>query len=266
MQYNECMKELLLILLLTVPSLAAAETIHWKNGRWFDGQRFKETSFYTANGVLTKKRPKVIDRVVDLGGKYVVPPFGDAHHHGIDSAQGLDAKIKAFLDAGVFYVKNPNVIPDLLTPEVRSKINIPTSIDVLFANGGLTRPQGHPVRLHEMLSKRGAFPELGPEQMAGRAYFTFANMEELAAKWPQVLAGRPDFLKTFVLYSGTPHTKGLDPDILAEIVRRAHAAGLRVSSHIETATDFRIAAKAGVDEINHLPIPRRALSTGPPPS
>jgi imidazolonepropionase-like amidohydrolase len=30
---------------------------------------------------------------------------------------------------------------------------------------------------------------------------------------------------------------------------------LRVSSHIETAADFRIAVEAGVDEINHLPMP-----------
>ena len=61
-------------------------------------------------------------RVVDLAERHVVPAFGDAHHHGIDSAQGLDDKILVFLEAGIFYVKNPNVIPDLLTPEVRRKL------------------------------------------------------------------------------------------------------------------------------------------------
>ena len=248
------MKRLLFLLLLSFPTLA--ETIHWTNGLWFDGRQFRKTSFYSAEGVLTTKKPARVDRTVDLKGGYVVPPFGDAHHHGIDSAQGLDAKIASFLGAGVFYVKNPNVIPDLLTPEVRAKINIPSSIDVAFSNGGLTKTGGHPVRLHDMLSKQGVFPGLKPEDMPDHAYFTLADVAELEAKWPRILAGRPDFIKTFVLNSGTPRAEGLDADVLQEIVRRAHAAGLRVSSHVETAADFRIAVDAGVDEINHLPIPR----------
>src|SRR5205085_3704469 len=53
---------------------------------------------------------------------------------------------------------------------------------------------------------------------------------------------------------GQPN-KGLDPRVLASIVRRAHAAGLRVSTHIDTARDFENAVDAGVDEINHLPQP-----------
>ena len=37
------------------------------------------------------------------------------------------------------------------------------------------------------------------------------------------------------------------------IVDKAHAAGLRVSAHVDTVTDYRIALKAGVDEMAHLP-------------
>jgi imidazolonepropionase-like amidohydrolase len=36
-------------------------------------------------------------------------------------------------------------------------------------------------------------------------------------------------------------------------VRRAHRAGLRVTTHVETATDFHHALIAGVDEIAHTP-------------
>jgi imidazolonepropionase-like amidohydrolase len=36
-------------------------------------------------------------------------------------------------------------------------------------------------------------------------------------------------------------------------VELAHAAGLRVSVHVETAADFHVAVEAGVDEVNHLP-------------
>ena len=47
--------------------------------------------------------------------------------------------------------------------------------------------------------------------------------------------------------------KGLDPSLLKVIVQKAHAAGLRVSTHVESATDFHNALMAGVDEINHTP-------------
>jgi hypothetical protein len=126
---------------------ARAETIEWRNGRWFDGQGFVARTFYSVDGVLTETKPPGIASSVDLSGKFVVPPFGDAHHHGIDSAEGLDAKIARFVEHGIFYVKNPNVIPDLLTPEVRQRLNRPDSIDVVFSNGGLTASGGHPVKL-----------------------------------------------------------------------------------------------------------------------
>jgi hypothetical protein len=248
------MKRILLLVLLAVP--ASADSIHWRNGLWFDGLRFRQRSFYSVDGTLTATKPAVVDQTIDLHGRYVVPAFGDAHHHGIDSSAKLDAKIKSFLDAGVFYVKNPNVIPDLLTADVRSKINNAGSIDVAFSNGGLTKSGGHPVGLHTMLANRGIFPGLTATDMPNRAYFTVDSLDELSAKWPLVIAGKPDFIKTFLLFSGTPKSEGLNAEVLAAIVERAHRAGLRVSSHIETATDFRTAVDAGVDEINHLPIPR----------
>jgi imidazolonepropionase-like amidohydrolase len=42
--------------------------------------------------------------------------------------------------------------------------------------------------------------------------------------------------------------------MLAAIVPRAHAAGLRVMTHVVTVGDFRAATDAGVDEITHLPM------------
>ena len=46
---------------------------------------------------------------------------------------------------------------------------------------------------------------------------------------------------------------GLDPALAGIIVRKAHAAGLRVSAHVESAFDFEVAVKAGADIIAHLP-------------
>ncbi|HEX4764253.1 MAG TPA: amidohydrolase family protein [Usitatibacter sp.] len=266
-------RALFAVLLLALPKLAAAEAVEWRNGRWFDGTAFVPGDRYSVDGVFVASPPATVDRTVELSDRHVVPAYGEAHHHGIDSSDGLDDKIIVFLEAGIFYVKNPNAIPDLLTPAVRAKLNRPNSIDVVFANGGLTSPGGHPVPLYEYMASLGVFRGLGPDKMEDRAYFTVGSEQELDLKWPKILAGKPDFIKTFLLFSeeyegreplhrvtdGKPH-RGLDPRILASVVERAHAAGLRVSTHVDTARDFENAVNAGVDEINHLPQPDQRFS------
>ncbi len=261
-----------LLLYAIVPN-TWAEVVEWRNGLWFDGSRFVAGNRYSTHGVFSHGAPPAIDRAVELGGRHVVPAYGDAHHHGIDSSDGIDDKVTVFLEAGIFYVKNPNAIPDLLTAEVRSRLNRPQGIDVIFSNGGLTSRGGHPAPLHNYLASLGVFGALGPAQMEDRAYFLVDDEAELDRKWPRILAGRPDFIKTFLLFSeeyegreplhretdGKPH-KGLDPRVLRAVVARAHAAGLRVSTHIDTARDFENAVDAGVDEINHTPQPDQRFS------
>ena len=48
--------------------------------------------------------------------------------------------------------------------------------------------------------------------------------------------------------------KGLDPNLLPKIVQKAHAANLRVSTHVMNNADFHAALLAGVDEIAHIPV------------
>jgi imidazolonepropionase-like amidohydrolase len=248
----------LLSALLTHP--ADAQT-RYVNGRWFDGARFVEGSMYsTASGELTNRRPRGQVREIDLQGGYVVPAYGDAHHHGIDGEAGLDAEIAAFLRDGIFYVKNPNVIPDLLTPAVRARINRPDSIDVVFANGGITATGGHPGPLHDRLADQGVFPGLRREHMPERAYFAIDDLGDLATTWPKVLAGRPDFIKVFLngrarlAQSGKAGgAAGASPEVVRALVRRAHRAGLRVTAHVDTGDDFAAAVQAGVDELGHMP-------------
>jgi cytosine/adenosine deaminase-related metal-dependent hydrolase len=260
--------------LLAAPAASCAQSIAWTRGLWFDGNTFVPGPRWSVDGVFVATKPARIDRVEDLGERHVVPAYGDAHHHGIDSADGLADKVTVFLEAGIFYSKNPNVIPDLLTPEVRSKLNRPDSVDVVFSNGGLTATGGHPAPLHAYLASVGVFPGLRPEDMENRAYYIVDSEADVEAKWPRILAGKPDFIKTFLLFtesSPSPSGEGrslptpmahhgLDPRVLKAIVRRAHASGLRVTTHIDTAADFRNAVEAGVDEINHLPQPDQRYS------
>jgi hypothetical protein len=102
-----------------------------------------------------------------------------------------------------------------------------------------------------------------PREGDGAFYYTVSDEAELDWKWPKFLATKPDFVKTYLLFSedyalrkSDPRYfgwKGMDPGLLKSLVQKAHAAGLRVSTHVESAVDFHNALAAGVDEINHLP-------------
>jgi len=251
----------LIVLLLAFAITATAQTSHnyeFANGNWFDGQKFVPRTFYSVAGVLTSQRPARVDRVFDLSGKYIVPPFGEAHNHNLDwSSDERFAKLnKMYLDAGIFYVKNPNSLLRSKAP-TSAHINLPNSVDGVLSNGGLTGSGGHPIEI--VTPQRGFKPDDGE----GGFYYVIDNAADVERKWPIIKAGRPDFIKTYLLYSeeytkrkddkAYDGWKGLDPAVLPLIVNKAHRDGLRVSTHVETAADFHSAVLAGVDEINHLP-------------
>ncbi|HEX6188742.1 MAG TPA: amidohydrolase family protein [Pyrinomonadaceae bacterium] len=239
---------------------------HWRskayefvNGRWFDGTEFKNRRFYSVGGVLRSERTAPIDSVIDLTGKYVIPPFGEAHNHNIEYSARIGEVIQKYVQAGIFYVKNPNNLPTTKT-SLAGQINNPKSIDVMFANGGLTASGGHPLGVVRRNLERGENSEIWAE---GSFYFSIDNIADLNRKWEKVLAGKPDFIKTYLQYSEEYERRkrddayldwrGLNPALLPEIVKRAHAAGLSVATHVETATDFHNAVVAGANEINHTP-------------
>ena len=122
-----------------------SKTYEFVNGRWFDGGGFTRRTFYASGGLLTAKAPKTVDEVVDLHDGYVVPPFGDAHNHYIAGPHDIDKILNEYLKDGIVYAKNPaSIHRDSLL--IADKINRPDSVDVAFANAGLTATGGHPVQ------------------------------------------------------------------------------------------------------------------------
>ncbi len=188
-----------------------------------------------------------------------MPPFGEAHNHNVEPLNKVAPLIQRYLQHGIFYVKNPDNLPSGRN-QVLPKINQPETIDVTFSNGGFTSPGGHPAEIVKRNIEHGVWTEADGD---GSFYYTVNSPADLDGKWPQFLATKPDFVKTYLLYSedyAVPKDsdkyygwKGLYPALLKLIVQKAHLAGLRVSTHIESAADFRNALSAGVDEINHMP-------------
>ena len=241
------------------------------NGRWFDGRAFKRRTFYSVSGVLMRKKPRAVDEVIDLAQGYVVPPFADAHCHHFDSRYNVADQIAMYLRDGVFYAK---VQTDVRSgaAEVAGKVNKPNSVDVSYAHGALTSSYGHGVEVYEGLAlfyRAGGFDAEQLKRVRAShlrendAYYVIDTAVDLESKWARILAGKPDFIKLYLLTSeeheqqikrtDSVGDRGLDPKLVPLIVARAHEAGLRVSAHVDTVTDYRVALRAGVDEMAHLP-------------
>jgi imidazolonepropionase-like amidohydrolase len=207
--------------------------------------------------------------MIDLRGGYVTPAFGDAHTHNLDGSFRLDSVRAAYVREGTLYVQtltNSRTGAD----EVRGRFNRPCELDVAYANGGISSTLSHPFLAYEPRAMgiysdwEGRAAEIRRSRRAERnSYWFVDDTAALAVEWPKILAGRPDIVKVFLLdatenpppvnETGLPSGRGLRPSVVAAVVRRAHAAGIRVAAHVETAEDFRIAEAAGVDLFAHLP-------------
>lgn len=234
------------------PAPAAPPATEYRGAQWFDGEHFVPRTMWVVGEQFSDTRPAHVVRVVDLAGKLVVPPYGEGHNHWLEPSR-VDAYVQMYLRDGIFYVR------DMSTPfhdAIRPHVNTPASVDYIAAHQGFTGPGGHPIELFDMLVKMGVVP-------AGTAgVLVVATEADVDAAWPKLLASKPDFVKVFLVHSdeyaarlaSSPvGKKGIDPALVPGIVRRAHAAHLRVAAHIEDAADFHAAIAAGVDDIAHMP-------------
>ena len=252
-------------------SRPAAESQAVKNyallhGQWFDGKDFHKATWYSVQGRLTRTAPAGAVETVDLAGAFVVPPFGEAHNHNVEGEWNVQAVSDRYLKDGVFYVKNPNDVRDFAVT-IRTRVNRPHTIDAVFAHAGMTGTGGHPIALYEDILRVHRYePVIGhrePGWFQNRAYVVVNTEQDLDEKWAMITSGNPDFLKAYLVHSEdfVAHQRdgqlkgrtGLNPALLPRIVAKAHAMGLSVTVHVETAPDFRVAVRAGVDEIAHVP-------------
>lgn len=231
------LRKLTFVVLLIVATAAHAHgNLKLINGLWYDGKAFVPRTVYAVDNVFRTSYDGEA-RVIDLAGKYVVPPFGDAHNHVLADGPRVDEELLRYLRAGIFYVKNPNNSPSRAAA-TRARMNAPETIDVLYANGGITSTNGHPSQLYTRLGSEFA-----------DAWHAADTVEMLDAIWPKVRAGKPDFLKIYL-----EGRRGLAPAIARAAVKRAHADKLTVAAHVTSTADFHLAVEIGVDEITHLPL------------
>jgi tetratricopeptide (TPR) repeat protein len=219
------------------------------NGHWFNGSKFVQKTMWSVDGVFRETFDGKADETIDLRGGFAIPPFAEGHTH--DFTMPDAPAVERYLALGIFYAKNSNSIARLVD-SVRPLVNKPESVDVIWANGGLTATGGHPTQIYSQIA-----PRLGwkPEEMNGEAYWIIDSAADLEKKWDAIAAKKPDFIKVYLDRSEQAKAnRGLDPALVPAIVARAHASKLRVVAHVTTAADYRAAIAAGVDEIAHLPL------------
>lgn len=229
------------------------------NGLWYDGAGgFTDGTRYAVDGVFWAERPAQVDSTLDLGGGYVVPPFGDAHSHTLGAGgYALRLAETVYLRDGVFYGL------DLTNPfsnieGTRAAFAQPGTLDAAFALGGLSTASGtrpHPATVMELVYGDDETEE--DWSLEGDAYWFMESLQDVAAKWPRFLAQRPDVVKVYLMRTGTGPEGcgvGLCPGVLRDLVARSHAVGLRVFAHVNTAADVALALEAGVDALAHIPL------------
>lgn len=242
----------------TTSNAHGASAVEYRDGLWFDGEGFRPGTWYAVDGVLTRRRPAQVDRVVDLQRGHVLPPLAEAHNHNLQNAWGVRNFRDRYIADGVQYAA-------MLCgsagdgPRMREAIGAQAPLEVLFADACISSSDGHPLAM----ARRNADGSLRPvEEVHDHDYLVIDSPADLERKWPRVRAARPDLVKAILVHSERPQRRGdpryhglngLRPELLAPLVRRAHADGLRVAVHVESAADFRVAVEAGVDMIAHLP-------------
>ncbi len=243
--------------------------IELRGGHWFDGRRFASGSRWIQGGQIVDRPAVAADSVVDLTGRWMVPPYGDAHTHSPDGPYGFEAIRDMYLRLGVFYVQSlTNTRSGRLA--LAGRVNTAASVDVAFADGAVTSTGGHPQVLYESLGLYRRFWQTDAERAEaarslrrdGDVYHRLDSVSQVPALVTLLSRDTLPVLKVMLLDSehwDTRHSDstqagfyGLNPALLPPLVDAAHRMGRRVWAHVETPTDMAIALNAGVDGFAHV--------------
>jgi imidazolonepropionase-like amidohydrolase len=248
----------------TVLGQTTGRSYELRNGNFYNGKDFTPGTWYVANGVFSKKAPAKIDSVIDLSGKFVTPPMGDAHCSSVADNLSAANILKQYTDEGSFYLQILSNTQEGRAA-VESRLNKAGAPDAVFANGGITCTLGQPflkfesaaqgVREPKAINERLGFIKQ-QRKMLGDGYWFIDNKAALGANWDKILAQKPGVISIYLLDSqnkGGKEGQGLSPDVAKAVVKKAHKAKLGVYAHVETLEDLRLAIKIGADGIANLP-------------
>ena len=244
-----------------------AAPTRYENGLWYvaddAGVRFEPGTRCQTGGVLVADCPEDA-AVIDLGGAHVIPPLGEAHNHNLDGPWTAPMG-QRYLADGVFFMKNTNSV-NSIDAWAAEAWETPETVDIAWTHAGLSVDEGHPEKLYRSIAD---VYRLDPEKLESEVFWDMADLAALDAKWPDVLATEPDWIKLYLLDVGqevSEGASGLSAEVFAAAVQKAEASGVPTTVHVYTAADYDLAIRAGADEAAHMPptfIRNSAYETNP---
>lgn len=227
-----------------------SEAVTYTNAYWYS-TRGQQTGFTLGERYVSGNRfvatPIPGAKEIDLGGAFVVPPFGEAHNYSVDGPVTAHTA-QHYIEQGVFYYKNPISTRAVAEPMLEHWRQANT-LDLSLSFGGIVLDEDYPRDLYRSLTAYGLYADIDSEQLDGQLFFDVATEGNFDAEWATILAGKPDFLQLYLL----DHTGIETEDRFRQVVTRAQQAGLRTSVRIKTVEDLALALDAGADEATALP-------------
>lgn len=243
----------------------AQKNYEFRNGQWYNGTDFAPATWYSVGGKLSRKAPSRVDSVINLDGRWVVPPLADANCGSLADNPTAAQTVKAYLDEGVFYLQVLSNTQAGRTAAAKD-VNRPGAPDATFANGPLTCTFGQPfteyeapaqgIKTPQVLAQRYEVMKTAERKMEGDGYWFVDNKIALDQLWPKLTTQKPGVIAIYLLdaeKSGGKEGKGLTPDMAKIAIKKAHNSNLRVFAYVENADDLRLGLKLGVDGFANLP-------------
>ncbi|GHG58953.1 hypothetical protein GCM10010919_01060 [Alishewanella longhuensis] len=228
------------------------------NGHWYQDSHFVKQTMYVENSVFVKHPSASISKVVDLRGGFVVPPLAEAHNHNLQNPWLAERFSNQYIQSGIFY--GLMMCGNKDATEASRNILASTNLKVAFASACISSSDGHPLRM--ALTVEEGQPVPLPIEIYDKSYIVIDDIDDILLKWPLIEASRPDIVKLMLVNSEDESRRGnkrffgingLKPEVISPLTAFLHENGLRVAAHVDSAADFALAVKAGVDIIAHLP-------------
>jgi imidazolonepropionase-like amidohydrolase len=249
------------------PDKSATPAIAFIGASLFTGQGFEKRTLCVADKKIVDCRPEPTE-VIDLGGAFITPPFGDAHTHHFDGLYTLDWHISLGLQSGTFYAMTMTA-PVSGVQQIRSRLSGSGNIDVATSLGGITGPQSHPTEIYEALAliHRSYQQQLAnaaeirkSSLVADNAYYIVETEDDVREKLAALLEQQPDHIKVYLRHSERYADDwgkwgpggGINPDLLPLIAEIADASNLRLAVATSSVADYRKSLAVGADIITHL--------------
>ncbi|NET38875.1 MAG: hypothetical protein F6K19_43985, partial [Cyanothece sp. SIO1E1] len=112
--------------------------------------------------------------MVDLAGRYVIPPFGEGHTHKFETGWSVGVFSAQMFEQGVFYARNPGAYAPHIQ-QIREVVAATDTVDVSFAMGGLSTPHGHPEGVYINVMTQYWYEGFTREDFVGHAFHPVSN-------------------------------------------------------------------------------------------